>query len=125
MNRRVSLGIWSDKLDHSVEAGAQSVECDPKRHPFPLAYRTGSDDDWGWIRDSEGHLIAAVRHRLNETSDAEHRRNGTDPYAEVAEYIVRVCNAFPAMLEALQLYVEHFGDPLKVARAAIAKATGK
>lgn len=29
-----------------------------------------------------------------------------------------------ALLEALQRYVHHFGDPLKCARAAIAKATG-
>lgn len=28
------------------------------------------------------------------------------------------------LLEALKLYVDHFGDPLKVARPAIAKAEG-
>ena len=29
-----------------------------------------------------------------------------------------------ALLAALQAYVDHYGDPLKVARAAIAQATG-
>ena len=29
------------------------------------------------------------------------------------------------LLAALQLYVDHFGDPLKVARTAIAKAQGR
>lgn len=32
--------------------------------------------------------------------------------------------AAPDLLEALKRYVDHFGDPLKCARAAIAKATG-
>ena len=33
--------------------------------------------------------------------------------------------AAPCLYDALELYVEHFGDPLKVARAALAKARGK
>ena len=33
--------------------------------------------------------------------------------------------AAPELYDALELYVEHFGDPLKVARAALAKARGK
>jgi hypothetical protein len=33
--------------------------------------------------------------------------------------------ATPEMYEALKLIVDHFGDPLKVARSAIAKAEGK
>lgn len=32
--------------------------------------------------------------------------------------------AAPDLLAALQKYVEHFGDPLRCARPAIAKATG-
>lgn len=34
----------------------------------------------------------------------------------------RLNEAAPDLLAALKLYVEHFGDPLKIARAAIAKA---
>lgn len=33
----------------------------------------------------------------------------------------RMLAAAPRLYEALKLYVEHFGDPLKVARAALAK----
>ena len=33
--------------------------------------------------------------------------------------------AAPCLYDALELYVEHFGDPLKVARAALAKARGE
>ena len=33
--------------------------------------------------------------------------------------------AAPELYDALELYVEHFGDPLKVARAALAKARGE
>ena len=36
----------------------------------------------------------------------------------------RLIAAAPELLEALERYVHHFGDPLKCARAAIAKATG-
>jgi hypothetical protein len=37
----------------------------------------------------------------------------------------RLIAAAPELYEALALYVEHFGDPLKVARAALAKARGE
>lgn len=37
----------------------------------------------------------------------------------------RLIAAAPELLEALERYVDHFGDPLKCARAAIAKATGE
>lgn len=36
----------------------------------------------------------------------------------------RLIAAAPELLSALKLMVEHYGDPLKVARAAIAKAEG-
>jgi hypothetical protein len=38
---------------------------------------------------------------------------------------MRLIEAAPDLLEAMEKYVEHFGDPLKCARAAIAKATGQ
>lgn len=37
----------------------------------------------------------------------------------------RLIAAAPELLAALKLYVDHFGDPLKVAVAAIAKAEGR
>jgi hypothetical protein len=38
---------------------------------------------------------------------------------------INLIAAAPDMYGALVLYVEHFGDPLKVARAALAKARGE
>jgi hypothetical protein len=43
---------------------------------------------------------------------------------ETSEANARLIAAAPDLLEALERYVHHFGDPLKCARAAIAKATG-
>lgn len=37
----------------------------------------------------------------------------------------RLQDAAPDLLKALKRYVEHYGDPLRVARAAIAKAEGR
>jgi hypothetical protein len=37
----------------------------------------------------------------------------------------RLITAAPDLYSALKLYVEHFGDPLKVARPALAKALGE
>lgn len=43
----------------------------------------------------------------------------------MAEAHARLIAAAPDLLAALKLYVEHFGDPLQVARAAIQKAEGR
>jgi len=39
--------------------------------------------------------------------------------------VKRMQAAAPDLYAALALYVEHFGDPLKVARPALAKAEGR
>ena len=44
---------------------------------------------------------------------------------ETSEANARLIAAAPDLLEALERYVHHFGDPLKCARTAIAKATGE
>ena len=44
---------------------------------------------------------------------------------ETMDADARLIAAAPELLEALERYVHHFGDPLKCARAAIAKATGE
>ena len=49
--------------------------------PGPRLYRPNKHDDWGWVRLSNGELIAMVRwnpesdlnkHRLERTDPAEH-----------------------------------------------------
>lgn len=47
-----------------------------------------------------------------------------DGYRELAEQANKAAAERDALLEALKRYVDHFGDPLKCARAAIAKAQG-
>jgi hypothetical protein len=44
---------------------------------------------------------------------------------ERMEADARLIAAAPELLDALERYVHHFGDPLKCARTAIAKATGE
>ncbi len=109
----------SDKaLDNGVGAGAQSAERDP-RVPW-------LEED-GLIYDADGYAVVNLATRKKSAH---------------AEYIVRACNAFPDLLEALRLadealenaYGEWIGpnvptsrvqeDMVKV-KAAIAKATAK
>lgn len=65
----------------------------------------------------DGRLVASAGGHANNVTplgtDAENRANA------------HLIAAAPELLEALKLIVEHFGDPLKVARAAIAKAEGR
>ena len=60
--------------------------------------------------------------------------NGSGNWADVAtvSYVngcgepeARLFAAAPDLLEALTLFVQHFGDPFKCARAALAKAQGE
>jgi hypothetical protein len=45
--------------------------------------------------------------------------------AEDAAFIVKAVNLHDELVAALRLYVDHYGDPLKVARAVLAKADAR
>ena len=82
----------------------------PTTKPQPRLLIDGHD-----IVDAEtGELLATV-YPTNRDGDG---------YVDGAA-LLQLFWAAPELLEALKLYVEHFGDPLKAARAAIAKATGE
>ena len=104
-----------------------------KHTPGPWSVRPYPIDDWGWIRDAKGDLVAMARagQFLDEAALDIHRKNETDPY----EGNARLIAAAPALLEALDYLVgecpQDLDDdynphaaPLAKARAAIAKATG-
>ena len=84
---------------------------DEKHTPGPWTatgvWTSASDD--GWSIEAPGVEVAFL-YRLPRRSN---------PEADA-----RLVAAAPELLAALKLIVHHFGDPLKVARAAIAKAEG-
>lgn len=78
-----------------------------ERTPTPWVYRQSKFDDWGWIRgpaaDGERHGdLAAVAKGGDDTPFDEHRRNGTDPYAANATFIVKAVNSHEALMKALE-----------------------
>lgn len=44
---------------------------------------------------------------------------------EHAAHIVKCVNSHDALVEALTIFVQHFGDPFQCARAALTAATGE
>lgn len=72
-------------------------------------YETGS-----WPETNHFHGIYSNNHPTGRIALVE----GFD----VAASNARLIAAAPELLVAPKLYVDHFGDPLKVARAAISKA---
>ena len=46
-------------------------------------------------------------------------------FTDTAAHIVRCVNAHDALVEALTIFVQHFGDPFQCARAALTAATGE
>ena len=53
-----------------------------------LLYRPFKFDDWGMIREENGRLFAVVRRPVPEAEMSEHRKNGTDPYEELARRLI-------------------------------------
>ena len=88
-------------------------------------YYKADDSDWGFIRDSAGHLVAICKGGT-EAEWAEHRRNKTDPYKDNARLIAAAPDLFQALKDALP-YIGAYEAPdwiLCDAKAAIAKAEG-
>jgi len=100
---------------------------------LPLSYRPLEFDDWGIIRDANGHIFCQVKWPVNADFDL-HRRNGTDPYEAAAKIVIDAINRptpTPAdgMLDPemptqeLRLHMgELTASEIRVARAAIAWA---
>jgi len=75
------------------------------------------DDFDGYVCTREvGHIGPHVAHGGDDRAIAI--------LTKATDKNVMLLAAAPALLEALKVYVDHFGDPLKVARAAIEKAEG-
>lgn len=65
------------------------------------------------IYDADKHLVVSI----------EPYNDGEWAPQEIAN--ARLLAAAPELYDALALYVHHFGDPLQVARPALAKARGE
>ena len=61
-----------------------------------LCHAKASDEmrlnDWGWIRDESGMLIACVMYPRDESALAVHRINKTDPAQARVDFIVAAVN---------------------------------
>jgi hypothetical protein len=77
---------------------------------LPWTYRPEEHDDWGVIRttvatdDGWYPIVTQARYDGTPTEDdlARHRRQGTDPAAQNARYIVHAANLYPELLAALE-----------------------
>ena len=77
-----------------------------------------------WVVDPavrQGFTVYAPKEGFIVGTQDEEGRYG----AIESEANARLIAAAPELLDALERYVHHFGDPLKCARTAIAKATGE
>tara|TARA_R110002020_G_scaffold466582_1_gene689222 strand:+ start:65 stop:661 length:597 start_codon:yes stop_codon:yes gene_type:complete len=101
--------------------------------PSPWLLRPDKHDDWGVIRqgveteDGFRWVVAQVRASKDDTFDqnvmAEHRRNGTDPHQEVADFIAA---ANPSTVLGLLDEIDHLNRMVKMsgkASMALAKST--
>lgn len=64
----------------------------------PLSYRPEQFDDWGFVRDADGHLVLVAKNVFAD--QAAHQLAGTDPCRERGEEIVRKLNAHETLLAA-------------------------
>lgn len=91
--------------------------------PLPWVYRPNKYDDWGWIRGQpqDGEKwgdLAAVAKGGDETPFDEHRRNGTDPYAANAAFIVKAVNSHEALVDMLEQAREYIASQAEDFRPA-------
>ncbi len=64
----------------------------------PWLYRPDKHDDWGFIRDIEGHCVCvAANSRIGYDQHDEYRRAGKDPYESNARRIIDCVNACAGM----------------------------
>lgn len=66
----------------------------------PWFYRPNPHDDWGYVRDRDGHVVArAANPHVSMQEYADHRAAKTDPY----EANGRLIAAAPELVEALEM----------------------
>jgi len=96
--------------------------------PGPWSWDRSEYADWGWIRDTNGHLVACCTLPV-DCEVLKHRRNNTDPTAANARLIAAAPELLEALLTLLTTSDNGYGVPTdhawEMAEAAIAKATGK
>lgn len=85
---------------------------------LPWRYRPDKYDDWGCIRDANGHVVASVRYHHEDAAGLEaHRAAKTDPAGPLGSLVVLSVNSHPTLLaerdrlrEQLLKYGRHTSD---------------
>ena len=98
------------RVDETSESTARATAAQDSAGSVhtPGPWREGIEGNWRvYGPDGKGEHSGLVAHAFKSRANA------------------RLIAAAPELLAALKRYVDHFGDPLKVARPAIAKAEGR
>lgn len=74
-----------------------------KSPPTPWVYMSKEFDDWGFIRNADGNLVAVAKWPALSADDLDLiRAAGDDPARDTAAFIIRACNAHVALIDALK-----------------------
>jgi hypothetical protein len=104
----------------------------------PWNYRPSDHDDWGWVRDPDGRIVANARydHDYPEEALALFRASKLDPCESNGRLIAAAPELYHALRACCDALVSNFiemgasddgisnNPAIKAARAALAKAEG-
>lgn len=97
--------------------------------PGPWFYRPQPYDDWGWVRDGNGRMVAQAR--APEAGELEdYRASDTDPYEANARLIAAAPDLYEALKSLRDSMVTYrkeieIEDWIEIAEAALAHAEGR
>ena len=76
---------------------------EPKHTATPWIYRPNRHDDWGFIRDSEGDLVAVANNTKISFSDYDgFRSRKEDPFEPNGKRIVQCVNEYDGLIETIE-----------------------
>lgn len=96
-----------------------------KHTPEPWVYRPRKYDDWGFIREMNGGLIAVVKDtRISSLDYCEYRDNNTDPFEPTGMRIVQCVNACAGIEDPAQ-HMADLQSEIARLREALSKLESK
>jgi len=75
----------------------------------PWYVRPHKHDEWGIIKNSDGHIVASVRNpSVNYNDLSAFCKNDTDPYQKNSDFIATSRNIAPELIRVIELAEEAF-----------------